>query len=276
MHLALHLRDVGVLRSGRWILHGVNWEVGQGQCAAVLGPNGSGKSTLTKVIAGHLWPTRGHVTVLGEPFGEVDLHELRRGLRLVSSSSPVELDHDLTALEVALTGFFGTLGLYDPATPAMRQDAAIMLHRVGLHHVIDHRYNTLSSGERMRCLISRALVVRPRLLMLDEPTMGLDFLAREQVLAAVQSLMAATEKERPTVLMVTHHLEELPPVTAQVLLLSDGGVAAVGPPAQVLRPEVLSPVYRCPMEVTHLAGRYYAQVHPGSWDEILHRPAKQQ
>jgi len=237
----------------------------------VLGPNGSGKSTLTKVIAGHLWPTAGEVRVLGQRFGEVDLHTLRRGLRLVSSTSPVELDADLTAHEVAMTGFFGTLGLYDEISAQMRDDAAEMLDRVGLHSVADHRYNTLSSGERMRCLLARALVVRPSLLMLDEPTMGLDFLAREQVLAAVQSLMSAGESDRPTVLMITHHLEELPPDCSQVLLLSDGAAAACGTPAEVLRPEVLTPVYRCPMQITHLGGRYYAHVHPGSWGGILER-----
>ncbi|HET6251275.1 MAG TPA: ATP-binding cassette domain-containing protein [Tepidisphaeraceae bacterium] len=268
---AIQLNNVGVVRSNRWILHDINWQVPAGACAAVLGPNGAGKSTLTKVIAGHLWPTAGDVRVLGEHFGEVDLHQLRRGLRLVSSTAPVELDHDLTTHEVAMTGFFGTLGLYDEVTQPMRDDAAAMLDRVGLHHVSDHRYATLSSGERMRCLLARALVVRPRLLMLDEPTMGLDFLAREQVLAAVQSLSTALDEDRPTVLMITHHLEELPPAISQVLLLSDGRSAAQGPPAEVLRSEILSPVYQCPMEVTQVGGRYYAHVHPGSWEGILKR-----
>ncbi len=274
MDFAIELRNVGVNRSNRWILHDINWNVPAGTCAAVLGPNGSGKSTLTKVIAGHLWPTAGDVRVLGEHFGEVDLHQLRRGLRLVSSTSPVELDPELTAHEVALTGFFGTLGLYDETTSPMRRAAGEMLDRVGLHPVGDHRYNTLSSGERMRCLIARALVVRPRLLMLDEPTMGLDFLAREQVLAAVQSLISGNETDRPTVLMITHHLEELPPSVSRVLLLSEGRAAAHGKLDEVLRPEVLSPVYRCPMEVTQVGGRYYAHVHPGSWEAILrHREA---
>jgi iron complex transport system ATP-binding protein len=271
MESAIQLQNVGVARSNRWILHDITWQVPRGACAAVLGPNGSGKSTLTKVIAGHLWPTAGDVRVLGEHFGEVDMHQLRRGLRLVSSTSPVELDSDLTAHQVAMTGFFGTLGLYDEVLPKMQDEAAQMLDRVGLHPVASHRYMTLSSGERMRCLIARALVVRPQLLMLDEPTMGLDFLAREQVLAAVQNLMSGRQADRPTVLMITHHLEELPPMTSQVLLLDEGRAAARGTPEEVLRSEVLSPVYRCPMEVSRLGGRYYAHVHPGSWAGILDR-----
>jgi iron complex transport system ATP-binding protein len=267
--LAIELRGVGLRRDQRWILKDIDWAVPSGTCAAILGPNGSGKTTLTRILAGHWWPTAGDVRVLGEHFGEVDLHQLRRGLRLVSSTSPVEMDPDLTTHEVALTGFFGTLGLYDDITADQREQASQMLDRVVLHHVADHRYATLSSGERMRALIARALVVRPRLLMLDEPTAGLDLLAREQVLATVQGLTAQNEEDHPTVLMITHHLEELPPSTTQVLLLENGRAAAVGPPEQVLRAEVLSNVYRCPLEVTHVGGRFYAHVHPGAWQTIL-------
>ena len=266
---AIELRDVGLRRDQRWILHEINWTVPAGACAAILGPNGSGKTTLTRIIAGHWWPTAGDVRVLGEHFGEVDLHQLRRGLRLVSSTSPVEIDPDLTTHEVALTGFFGTLGLYDDITAEQREQASQMLDRVALHHVADHRYCTLSSGERMRALIARALVVRPRLLMLDEPTAGLDLLAREQVLATVQGLTAQNEDDRPTVLMITHHLEELPPATTHVLLLENGRAASVGSPQQVLRAEVLSSVYGCPLQVNQIGGRFYAQVHPGAWKTIL-------
>ena len=122
----------------------------------------------------------------------------------------------------------------------------------------------------MRCWIARALVVRPRLLLLDEPTAGLDLLAREQVLATVQALFDS-EQTPPTVVFITHHLEELPPATSHVLLLGDGKAAAIGTPADVLRDEVLSPVYGCPMRVTHNGGRYYVQVHPESWASLLGR-----
>jgi iron complex transport system ATP-binding protein len=267
---AIRLTGVGFRRDGRWILDDIHWSVPAGACAAILGPNGSGKSTLTRIIAGHLWPTVGEVSVLGQTFGEVDLHALRRELRLVQSSSPVEMDPDLTAIQVALTGYFGTLGLYDPISDEMRQGAADVLDRVGLHHVADHRYTTLSNGERMRTLIARALVVSPRLLMLDEPTAGLDLLAREQVLATVQALFEA-ETAPPTVLFITHHLEELPPATSQILLLGDGKVAAAGEPSAVLRAEVLAPVYGCPMQIMQEGGRYYVQVHPGAWQGMIRR-----
>lgn len=265
---AIRLTGVGFRRDGRWILHDIDWTVAAGTCAAILGPNGSGKSTLARIIAGHLWPTVGEVNVLGETFGQVDLHLLRRQLRLVQSSSPVEVDPDLTAIQVVLTGFFGTLGLYDPVSQEMRNGAAEVLDRVGLHHVADHRFTTLSSGERMRALIARALVVSPRLLMLDEPTAGLDLLAREQVLATVQGLFdegGAT----PTVLFITHHLEELPPATSQVLLLGEGEAVGAGAPGAILRADVLSRVYGCPMQVREEGGRYYVHVDPGAWQGIL-------
>ena len=267
---AIDLRGVGFRRGGRWILDDINWQVPAGTCAAILGPNGSGKSTLTRIIAGHLWPTVGHVRVLGQTFGEVDLHELRRDLRLVQSTSVVELDPDLTALQVVLTGFFGTLGLYEEVGKEMTDRAADVLDRIGMHEVAGHRYTTLSNGERMRCLIGRALVVRPSLLMLDEPTAGLDLLAREQILATVQALFEADDQP-PTVLFITHHLEELPPATTRVLLLGSGKVAASGKPADVLREAVLSPVYQCPMKVTNESGRYYVQVHPSAWQSLLRK-----
>jgi iron complex transport system ATP-binding protein len=267
---AIRLSGVGFRRDGRWILDNIHWSVRAGTCAAILGPNGSGKSTLTRIIAGHLWPTVGEVSVLGETFGQVDLHTLRRQLRLVQSSSPVEMDPDLSAIEVVLTGYFGSLGLYDPVSDEMSRGAAEVLDRVGLHHVADHRFTTLSNGERMRALIARALVVSPRLLMLDEPTAGLDLLAREQILATIQALFEQ-DGTPPTVLFITHHLEELPPATSHVLLLGDGKVVAAGAPGEVLRAEVLSPVYGFPMQVREDGGRHYVQVHPGAWQGILRR-----
>ena len=124
----------------------------------------------------------------------------------------------------------------------------------------------------MRTLIARALAMRPRLLLLDEPTAGLDLLAREQVLATVQRLFepgAVKEGPPPTVLLITHHVEELPPATSQVLLLSQGRVAASGTPGQVLRADVLSPVYGCPLEVRRQGGRFYVEVHPAAWEDLL-------
>jgi iron complex transport system ATP-binding protein len=295
---AIELTHVGLRRGETWILRDVTWSVPAGACAAVLGPNGSGKSTLARILACHLWPTEGGVRVCGARFGgDANLPELRKQVRLVQAAGPYDVDPELTAHEAVLTGFFGSIGLYGAVTDAMRGRAGRLLAQVGLAHVASHPYATLSSGERVRALIARALALRPRLLLLDEPTAGLDLLAREQVLATVQRLFeprgggdaragAATSAvagadgdvggdevaRPPTVLLITHHVEELPPATSHVLLLSGGRVAAAGTPGEVLRADVLSRVYGCPLDVRRQGGRFYVEVHPAAWDNLLAPP----
>lgn len=269
--VAIRLSKVGMKRGERWILRDINWTVPAGACCAILGPNGSGKSTLTRILAAHSWPTTGESEILGGKFGETSLPELRHSIRLVQAAGPYDVEPELTAREVVETGFFGTLGLYAQTNEAMESDADALLAQVGLAHVSAQKYATLSSGERVRSLIARALAARPKLLLLDEPTSGLDLLAREQVLATVQSLFDDRARTPPTVVLVTHHVEELPPATSLVLLLDNGSVAASGVPADVLRADVMSAVYRCPLEVRYTHGRWSVHVHPGAWDGLLDR-----
>ena len=269
---AFELTGAGVRRGESWILRGIDWLVPAGAAAAILGPNGSGKSTLARILACHLWPTEGEATVLGGRLGDANLLDVRRSIRLVQAAGPYDVEPALTAREVVITGFFGTIGLYDVFTDAMAAEADRLLGQVGLAHVAGHAYSTLSSGERVRALIARALAVRPGLLLLDEPTAGLDLLAREQVLATVQRLFEGADAAgRPTVVMITHHVEELPPATSHVLLLSEGRVAAAGTPEQVLRSDVLSRAYDFRVDVRRSNGRYYVEVHPSAWEQLLAR-----
>jgi len=261
--LAVSLRGVGVMRDGRWIVRDVDWSVEAGTLAAILGPNGSGKSTLARIVACHLWPTAGQCTVLGGQFGQANLPELRNHIRLVQPAGPYDVDASLSAREVVLTGFFASIGLYDVPTDAMKREAQRLLAHLGLSGVAELPYSLLSSGEKVRSLIARAMVTRPRLLILDEPTAGLDLLAREQVLATVQKLHG------PTVILITHHIEELPPTTAQVLLLRDGRAAAAGPMEAVLTAPILSRAYGFAVDVRSIGGRYYLEVHPSAWEGLL-------
>jgi iron complex transport system ATP-binding protein len=264
----LMLRGVSVRRADRWILRDITWTLPAGASAAILGPNGSGKSTLARILCGYLWPTEGEVAVHGRRFGETDLNDLRHSIRLVQPAGPYDVDAELSARDVVLTGLYGTIGLFD-APPAQEvEHAQRLLARVGLSAVAEHRYSTLSSGERVRALIARALIQKPRLLLLDEPTAGLDLLAREQVLATIQTLTDASN-DPPTTILITHHIEELGPRTSQVLLLENGRIAASGAPEQVLKAETLSRAYRCPLKVHHDAGRYYVRVDPSAWKALV-------
>ena len=267
---AIELRGIGLRRGQKWILQGIDWTLQAGRCAAVLGPNGSGKSTLARILATHVWPTEGECRVLGGEFGGVDLSEVRHSIRLVQPAGPYDIALELTARAVVLTGFFGSLGLYDVPTQAMVDEADGVLGQIGLQELAEHAYGTLSSGERVRCLIGRALVRRPRLLILDEPTAGLDLRAREQVLGTIQAMFERNGNP-PTLVLITHHVEELPPATSEVLLLSDGRLAALGTPREVLRSEVLSRVYGCPVDVHETAGRFHLHVNPAVWAQLLRR-----
>jgi len=261
------LRGVGLRRGHTTILQDINWSVPAGACAAILGPNGSGKSTLARILSSYCWPTTGDVEVLGRRFGQANLLELRRSIRMVQAAGPYDVDLSQSTRQAVLTGYFSTMALYDPVTETMEQDADRLICEVGLSAVAGHPYSTLSSGERVRALIARAMVHKPGLLLLDEPTAGLDLLAREQVLATVQAMCQSPQ--RPTVVMITHHVEELPPATSHILLLDGGRVGASGATPEVLKAEVLSRVYRCPLEVRVSNGRTYVEVHPGSWDGLL-------
>jgi iron complex transport system ATP-binding protein len=257
---AIDIQNVGVMRDERWLIRNISWQVQQGECVAIVGHNGSGKSTLAKTLCGYIYPTRGEVSILGQRFGESDLNHMRESVRLVQATASIEIDTEQTVTQLVLTGFFGSLQLYHDVTPAMLAEAKRRVRQMGLSRVAGHPIRTLSSGERVRCWIARALTVKPALLILDEPTAGLDVVAREQVLETVEKLHAA-RGHKPTIVMINHHLEELPRVTSQVLLLRGGRCFAVGSPKQVLTSDVISKAYRYPLTVTRRGGRYF--VHAG-------------
>ena len=179
----------------------------------------------------------------------------------------VPLHGRLTAHEAALTGFFGTVGLYDQTTDDQHQRADDLLQQVGLAERRDLRFGLLSTGEQRRCLIARALVQPPQLLILDEPTAGLDITGREQVLATIE--MVLSRPNPPTVLFITHHVEELSPRTEQVLLMRQGRFIMTGTPDQVITPETLSETFGCKIYVSKSGGRFWPQVLPEAWLDLI-------
>jgi iron complex transport system ATP-binding protein len=264
---AIRMDGVSVVRGGVTILDGVHWNVPRGGSCAVLGPNGSGKTTLMRVVTGFMWPTRGTVDVLGERFGRTDIRKLRKRVAVVDPAERFAVDANLSALKAVLTGFFGSLNLYDRPSEAQTARAEHLLKTVGLVHRRDHRFGLLSTGERRRCLLARALVDIPEVLILDEPTAGLDLQGRERVLATIEQLRQLHPEL--TVIMVTHHVEELSPRTDQVMLLSEGRIAASGPPDRVITPERLSEVFGCKVFVQKRSGRWWLEVLPEAWLDLL-------
>jgi iron complex transport system ATP-binding protein len=253
-------RGVGVRRDGSALLRDVDLDVVRGEHVALLGPNGAGKTTLLRVLATELFPTSGEVTVLGTRFGHGDLRELRPRIGFVSLALDRLLDARMTALPLVGAARLGATwpapGLLDD--PVLRAAATRALARVGAGHLAERRVDTLSQGERQRVRIARALAIDPALVLLDEPFAGLDLGGRESLLADLNALLS--EEDGPTVVLVTHHLEELPAAIRRAVLLRDGAVVAAGEVAEVLRDGPVSTAFGVDVEVRGRAGRWTATV----------------
>jgi iron complex transport system ATP-binding protein len=253
----LELRDVTYRRDGREIIRGVSFTVNQGERWAMLGPNGAGKSTILGFCGAVTHPSSGTVRVLGGQLGRVELQALRRMIGHVNPRHP--LRSALTVRDIVLTGLTGTIETtlrWQPsAEESSRADGLIYL--LGLAAKAGQRWPVLSQGERGRVLIARALICQPRLLLLDEPSTGLDIAAREQLLEAIDQL-TRTHPDVATVL-VTHHLEELPSSTTHALLLSDGRVVAAGPARGAVTTENVSAAFDHPIDVQFSDGRWLAR-----------------
>ena len=254
----IELEAVDLVRGGHAILKDVTWTVKRDEHWAIIGPNGCGKTTLMNIVSGWLFPSRGTAAVLGARFGHCDMMALRRRVGWVSHALEQVIRPRLTALGVVLTGMDATLGIRrDPETEeiATAQDS---LERVGCPGCAELPFAYLSQGEKMRVMIARALLADPRLLVLDEACVGLDPVAREAFLEMIEEF--ARRASAPTILYVTHHIDEIVPAVSRVLALREGRVSASGTKAEVLTSSVLERVFGCPFEVVFEAGRYRA--HP--------------
>jgi len=257
----LDLTAVSLHRGRRQILFDVQWRIRRGEHWAILGANGSGKTTLLSVVTGYLWASRGQVTVLGGRFGRVDLRQLRRHVGLVSSAIDRMIQRRHTARQIVLSGAFASTGLWDEATADQRRYADELLTRMRCTSLADQPFGTLSLGEQQRVLIARALMPRPRLLLLDEPCAGLDLPGRELLLRTVDDL--AADSGGCTLVLVTHHIEEITPRFTHVLVLKDGRALAAGPKADVLTAATLRAAFDLPIELDNRHGRYWPRV-PGA------------
>jgi iron complex transport system ATP-binding protein len=242
------------------LLRGVDWTVGRGEHWVVLGPNGAGKTTLLNLAAAFSHPSEGTVEVLGETLGAVDMRKLRESIGTVEPGLARRIQGRYTGFEVVLTGATGSIALlHDRITPADSVRAERLMSEVGVEDALrDRRFEDCSQGERQRLLLARSLMDEPELLLLDEPSTGLDLPSRERLMGSLDA-MAEANADLPTVL-VTHHLEEIPATTTHALLLRDGAIVAAGPIASVLTSPAVSTTFDIEVEVAHNTGRWAAMV----------------
>jgi iron complex transport system ATP-binding protein len=250
----LDVARLRIERSGTVILHDINWRVEPGQHWVLLGANGSGKTSLLSALTGYLMPTAGDISVLGQIYGQSDWRDLRQHIGLVSSAIRQQMADAEPALETVASGKYAMIDFWGRLTRAEKAAARQILRQVEAAHLAERPWGVLSQGERQRIMIGRALMARPRLLILDEPCAGLDPAAREHFLEFIQRL--GRRKNAPTLILVTHHVEEIMPVFSHVLILKHGAVLAVGPKDRRLNSRQLSAAFDMNLRLRRTAGRY--------------------
>jgi len=261
---AIELQNVGFIRCGNAILADVNLSVPAGSCCAILGPNGSGKSALVAVLSGYLWPSTGTVVVDGRRYGRVSLADVRRTIGLIEPSRAPKFNQGMCVREVVATGLFGTIvmPLHQEIDDGQWQRVEAELMPLGLAAIGARAYGDLSSGEQMKTLLARAMVAEAKILLLDEPTVGLDMGSRAACIGVLDGLMQRAD--RPTMVIVSHHLDELPQAVDSVALMKAGRVIAQGAPRELLSSTYLSALFDCHVDVLENNGRFVASVRPAN------------
>lgn len=257
---AIELKSVGVTRGGHDILDDVSLTVEAGTCCAILGPNGSGKSSLMAVLAGYLWPSTGTVRLSGRAYGRVNLADVRRGIGLIEPSRAPRFDDRLSVREVIATGLFGTImpPLHRDPSADQWQKVHEEMVSVGLGEIAERAYGDLSSGEQMKTLLARAMVSDASILLLDEPTVGLDIGSRAACVAVLDRLLKRNDP--PTMVIVSHHLDELPYAVGKIVLMKDGRIVNQGLPGDLLTSAHLTRLFDCQIDVIRSKGRFIAGV----------------
>ena len=255
---AIELRGVTVMKAGNELISQVDWQVEPGERWVLFGPNGAGKTTLLQVVSTYQFPVRGTATILGERMGRTDVRRLRPRIGYVGPAPASLVRRYLPCRDIVVTGrhaaFVDTR--WHHYTEADWEFADRQMDLMGVAEMADREFATLSNGEMKRVLIARALMSRPDLLLLDEPGTGLDLGARERLIASLSGM--AGHEGRLTVILVTHHVEEIPPGFDRMLILSEGRVITAGSISEALTSETLTAIYGVPLMVHSTNGRYRA------------------
>jgi iron complex transport system ATP-binding protein len=258
MQPALRCSRVTLVVDGACILDGIDWAVEDGSRWVVLGANGAGKTSLLRIAALYQHPSSGTLDVLGRRLGRSDIRTLRERVAFSSPALAGKLEPSMDALEVVMTARYAALApWWHRYSDADRTRALACLREWGCEHLGSHAFPTLSAGERQRVLLARTLMNEPGIVLLDEPTAGLDVRGREELVADLATW--ARDATRPPLVLVTHHLEEVPPGFTHALVLKGGRVLASGPLRDTVTSEVLSDAFEIPLRVEEHDGRYSAR-----------------
>ena len=256
--LLIDFRDVELRRDNRVLVGPLNWAVELDERWVIVGPNGAGKTSLLRIAAAAEHPSSGVAFVLGERLGRVEMAELRARIGLTSSALAQRVPGDELVRDLVVSAGYAVLGRWRETYEEVDYHRAIdMLESLGAEHLADRTYGTLSEGERKRVLIARALMTDPELLLLDEPAAGLDLGGREELVARLTDL--AADPDAPALVLITHHVEEIPPGFSHCLLLSEGHVVATGLLPDVLTAENLSIAFGQSIALDVVDGRYFAR-----------------
>jgi iron complex transport system ATP-binding protein len=254
----LQLDQVTVRRGDKLLLDAIDWTVEVDERWAVLGPNGAGKTTLLQIAAAMLHPTSGSAYLFGERLGAVDVFDLRPRIGFASAALAQRIPNRERVIDVVISAGYAVLGRWrENYGDIDNRRAMVLLARLGAAHLAGRTYGTLSEGERKRVQIARALMTDPELLLLDEPAAGMDLGGREDLLARLVRL--AADPDAPASVLVTHHVEEIPPGISHVLLLRDGRITAAGLAYDVLTDDNLSATFGLSLSVERRRGRWYAR-----------------
>ncbi|ASO18879.1 putative ABC transporter ATP-binding protein YlmA [Actinoalloteichus hoggarensis] len=259
--LVIRMDDVGVRRGPTNLVRGVDWRVEVDERWVILGPNGAGKTTMLRLAGAELHPSDGTVHLLGERLGGVDVFELRPRIGLCSAAQAARIPPDEVVRDVVVSAGYAVMGRWREDYDSLDLDRATeLLDSLGMGALADRRFGTLSEGERKRTLIARALMTDPELLLLDEPAAGLDLGGREDLVARLAAL--ASDPDAPALVLVTHHVEEIPPGFTHALLLREGGIVAQGLLSDVITEENLSATFGQDLVLQRSGGRFFAWRRP--------------
>lgn len=256
--LCLRIEGLTIERDENRILHGLDWEIRQGEQWCILGANGSGKTSLLRALTGYFMPTSGEIFLLGHQYGEADWREVRLKLGIVSSAVRQMMADSEPAVVSVVSGKYAMIDYWGEPIPKDLKQARRILKQVECEHLADRPWAYLSQGERQRILIGRALMAKPALLILDEPCAGLDPGAREHFLQFLQRL--GSGRKAPTTILVTHHVEEIVPVYSHVLMLRDGRVLCSGAKRKVMSSRNLSRLFAAEASLRCREQRYSLSV----------------